>query len=206
MDASDPTMPADAGPVEAVEFRELVLAELDSVHRLAYHLALSRDLAEDLVQETYLRALKARARFRRTELGPRPWLFKILHNVYKSRLGKKYREPDASDDLDGRFAAPPDAPPVDLDWEQVDERLKRAVESLPPTHRSVLLMWAVEGLKYREIAEITDVPIGTVMSRLYRARQAIVEQTTELANEQRLVGRPGPSGTRPVTPIVEPRE
>ncbi len=63
-----------------------------------------------------------------------------------------------------------------IDWEQVDERLKNAVDGLPPAYRAVLLMWAVEGLKYREIARIIDAPVGTVMSRLHRARQAILEQ------------------------------
>jgi len=161
------------------EFRGLILEELNSVYRLAFHLARSRDEAEDLVQETYLRALKSRSTFRVTEHGARPWLFKILHNTYKTRLERRGREPAAaSDSIDGfpDHPAPPGAALEMIDWEQVDERLKSAVDALPPAYRVVLLMWAVEGLKYREIARIIETPVGTVMSRLHRARQAIIEQ------------------------------
>jgi len=161
------------------EFRGLVLEELNSVYRLAFHLARSRDEAEDLVQETYLRALKSRSTFRATDHGARPWLFKILHNTYKTRLERRGREPAAaSDSIDGfpDRQAPPGVALDAIDWEQVDERLKNAVDALPPAYRVVLLMWAVEGLKYREIARIIDAPVGTVMSRLHRARQAIIEQ------------------------------
>ncbi len=72
--------------LEPDEFRGLVLEELDSVYRLACHLARSRDEAEDLVQETYLRALKSHSTFRTTDHGARPWLFTILHNAYKTRV------------------------------------------------------------------------------------------------------------------------
>ena len=168
------------------EFRKLVLSELDAVHRLAYHLTFSTHEADDLVQETYLRAFKSSGTFQLTEHGPRPWLFKILHNVYRTRLSKRGREPGAAEDLEDQVAAPPDPPPAELDWEQMDERLKKAIEALSPAYRSVLLMWAVEGLKYREIAEVTGVAIGTVMSRLFRARQILCEQMTDLAAEYRL--------------------
>ena len=167
-------------------FRELVLPELDAVHRLAWHLTLSPHEADDLVQETYLRAFKGFATFRLTEHGPRPWLFKILHNTYRTRLGKRRQEPALDDDAADRAAAPPE-PPAVLDWEQVDERLKKAIEALPASYRTVLLLWAVEGLKYREIADVTEVALGTVMSRLFRARQILAGQLAELAAEQRLV-------------------
>ena len=74
-----------------------------------------------------------------------------------------------------------------LDWEHVDERLKVAIESLRPEYRSVLLLWGVEGMKYREIADIQDIPIGTVMSRLHRARAMLAEQLTEFAEEKGLL-------------------
>jgi RNA polymerase sigma-70 factor (ECF subfamily) len=165
--------------LEPDEFRGLVLEELNSVYRLACHLARSRDEAEDLVQETYLRALKSRSTFRSTDHGVRPWLFTILHNTYKSRVARRQREPTVTSDVVDDF---PDQPAPSrmalegIDWEQVDERLKNAVDTLPPAYRAVLLMWAVDGLKYREIARIIEAPVGTVMSRLHRARQAILEQ------------------------------
>ena len=70
-----------------------------------------------------------------------------------------------------------------LDWEQVDDRLKKAIDQLPEHYRQVLLLWAVEGLKYREVADVLDVPLGTVMSRLYRARAILSEQLAPLAGE-----------------------
>ena len=182
---------------EPDEFRALVLAELDAVHRLAYHLTLSTHEADDLVQETYLRALKSSAMFRATERGPRPWLFKILHNVYKTRLGR-LREPGDGEFLDDQAARPPDPLPDGIDWEQVDERVKSAWQELTPALRSVVLLWAVEGLSYKQIADVTDVPIGTVMSRLYRARQTLAEQLKEIGIEQRRVTEP--HGTGPGLP------
>jgi DNA-directed RNA polymerase specialized sigma24 family protein len=76
--------------------------------------------------------------------------------------------------------------PIDHpDWpqEKLDDRLKAAIDKLPDHYREVLLLWAIEGLKYREVAEVLDVPLGTVMSRLYRARAILSEQLADLAAE-----------------------
>ena len=70
-----------------------------------------------------------------------------------------------------------------MNWEEVDDQLKHAIEELPEHYRHVLLLWAVEGLKYREIAEIMDVVLGTVMSRLYRARAQLSQKLSDLAAE-----------------------
>jgi RNA polymerase sigma-70 factor (ECF subfamily) len=120
----------------------------------------------------------------------RPWLFKILHNVFYTKVSKARREPISAGELptaaalDGDPAQPP--PAWDLEsmaWEHVDGRLKAAIEQLRPEYRAVLLLWGVEGLKYREIAEIQDVPIGTVMSRLHRARSILAGELSEFAEE-----------------------
>ncbi|HEX8915551.1 MAG TPA: RNA polymerase sigma factor [Humisphaera sp.] len=169
---------------DPAEFRRLVLAELPAVHRLAVHLARSRERADDLVQETYLRAFRSAGTFRTTEFGPRPWLFKILHNAWRSRMAQKAPATGGEEVADQTAA--PEPVPLDLDWDQVDERLKRAIEELPDNYRDVLLLWAVEGLKYREIADVTGVPIGTVMSRLYRARQLLMTSLAPLAAEHRI--------------------
>ncbi|MGV6813480.1 MAG: sigma-70 family RNA polymerase sigma factor, partial [Phycisphaerales bacterium] len=75
---------------------------------------------------------------------------------------------------------PDEAPPVwdrtDLNWEHVDDRLKSAIDDLKDEYREILMLWGVDGLKYREIAEIIGVPIGTVMSRLHRARKLLADQ------------------------------
>ena len=173
-------------------FRELALAEMDAVYRMALHLARHPDDAGDLVQETYLKALKAEKTFELREQGVRPWLFKILHNNFYTRIQKQRREPTLGDDLPPQAVAGEvdDPPPAwdlaSLDWEQVDDRIKHAIEELPDYYREVLLLWAVEGMKYREIADIVGVPLGTVMSRLYRARAVLSEQLADLAAEHGL--------------------
>jgi RNA polymerase sigma-70 factor (ECF subfamily) len=176
------------------QFRELALAEMDAVYRMAYHLARNPDEAADLVQETYLRALRASHTFQLRDAGIRPWLFKILHNVFYTRLDQQRRQPSSTSDLqyDAVDATAGREPPAwdlaSLDWQYVDERLKHAIEQLPEHYREVLLLWAVEELKYREIADILGVPLGTVMSRLYRARAILAQQLGELAQEQGMKG------------------
>jgi RNA polymerase sigma-70 factor (ECF subfamily) len=178
--------------VSTEEFRELLLAEMDPVYRMAMHLARRPDEAADLVQETYLKAMRAQSTFRMTERGVRPWLFKILHNAFFSRVEKARRETPAGDGLpdDGALGDVDSPPPAwdlaSLDWEQVDDRLKRAIDELPAHYREVLLLWAVEGLKYREVADVLDVPLGTVMSRLHRTRAILSEKLADLAAEHRL--------------------
>ena len=175
--------------MQSEEFRRLALNELDAVYRMALHLARHPDEAQDLVQETYLRALRSESTFELRDRGIRPWLFKILHNAFYTRMDRKQREPTLADDLQHELAAEElehAAPAWDLaslDWEQVDERLKEAIDELDPRYRDVLLLWAVEGLKYREIAEMLEVPMGTVMSRLYRARAVLSGRLGELAEE-----------------------
>ena len=175
--------------MDSKSFRELALAEMDSVYRMAMHLSRHPDEAADLVQETYLKALKAESRFELREQGVRPWLFKILHNNFYTRVGKRKREPTLGDDLPEQsvLGAVDETPPAwdlaHLDWEQVDDRLKHAIEELPAHYREVLLLWAVEGLKYREVADVVGIPLGTVMSRLYRARAILSEKLSELAAE-----------------------
>ncbi|MEO1511747.1 MAG: sigma factor-like helix-turn-helix DNA-binding protein, partial [Planctomycetota bacterium] len=102
---------------------------------------------------------------------------------------KDARRPTAVEEFydEASSEGPPDEPPPlwdgeTLDWEQVDGRLKKAIGELKVEYREVLLMWGVEGLKYREIATILDVPIGTVMSRLHRARKLLSDAL--LADEQ----------------------
>ncbi len=162
---------------------------------MAVQLVRHPDEASDLVQETYMKALRVAERFEERGGGIRPWLFKILHNVFYTKLAKAKRDPMSVDELHG---APDDSPgPGDpspawnlqsLDWEHVDERLKDAIDHLRPEYRTVLLLWGVEGLKYREIAEIEDIPIGTVMSRLHRARSILADQLDDLAEETGRLG------------------
>lgn len=175
--------------MDETEFRNLALAELPAVYRLAYHLAACRDMVDDLVQETYLHAFKAASNFQLTDHGLRPWLFKILHNVVNEAYGKRKRDAklmdcacqSASAEVHPMTLALPSM--ASIDWDDVDERLKRAIDQLPPTLKSVFLLSAVEGLRYREIGDVIDAPVGTVMSRLYRARALLSMRLIDLASE-----------------------
>jgi len=190
-------MTSSTSKIDSETFRELALAELDSVYRMAFHLARGPEDAAELTQETFVRALRAEHQFELREKGIRPWLFKILHNLFYSRLDRKTREPTLVEDLQHELAPneldqPPPAWDLSmLDWEQVDERLKWAIDELADPYREVLLLWAIEGLKYREIAEVVGVPMGTVMSRLYRARSILSEKLAQLAAEHGIHGGDG---------------
>ncbi len=162
------------------QFRDAALREIDALYRLAHHLNPSD--ADDLVQETYLRALKAAERFSLGPRGIKPWLMKILSNVFRNRcrdgarlrlVGEWTFEPSDKQADAERYSH---VRLADLDWEQVDERLAGAVRALPEDLRLIFLLFAVEDLKYREIAEMLGIPIGTVMSRLSRARRILLDQ------------------------------
>ncbi|MEQ8318112.1 MAG: sigma-70 family RNA polymerase sigma factor [Phycisphaerales bacterium] len=170
--------------MERQAFEAMALEHLDSVYRLAYHLTRNPERADELVQNVYLRALKSETweKFEERGGGMRAWLFTIAHNAFYSDLKKQGRRPtpvgEFFEESDGELTPGEAAPAWDLasfDWEQVDESLKAAIEQLKPEFREILLLWGVENLKYREIAEILEVPIGTVMSRLHRARKLVAE-------------------------------
>ena len=166
------------------------MPHLDAVYRMAMHLARNPADASDLVQETYLKAIRACETFEDRGRGVRPWLFKILHNTFYSKVRKERNQPLTVDEFHNESSdqLPPDAPLpgfdlASLDWEHVDERLKAAIDDLRPEYRTILLLWGVEGMKYREIAAIEDVPIGTIMSRLHRARSILARELADLAEE-----------------------
>lgn len=186
--------------MEPTAFRKHLVAELDSVHRLAFHLTGNADEAAELTQQTCTRALQAAGRFELRDAGMRPWLFKILHNCFYTKRGREQKAPALTGDLEWEVPQKPasNARPAwtlsQFDWQQVDERIKHAVESLEPRYREVLLLWAIEGRKYREIAEHLAIPIGTVMSRLSRAR-AMLHQTLQPLAAQQRIGTAGETDT-----------
>jgi RNA polymerase sigma-70 factor (ECF subfamily) len=185
-------------------FQKLVLTEVESVHRLAYHLCRNLHEAEDLVQETYLHALGAAHSYQPHEHGARPWLFKILHNALHTRRARdrrareslrrlRDREPvdetkvgEGYPSVDGGGLGGVHPNELSINWEDMDERLYEAIRLLPVAHRTVFLLAAVEDFKYREIAEVVGIPVGTVMSRLSRARTVLAGQLRDLAAERNL--------------------
>lgn len=195
MSKQEPTHPTDpklAGAAqESHRFDEVVLCHVDLLYRMAFRLSGNRHDAEDLVQETFLRAHRAFAGFKLHEFGAKPWLLRIMHNVFVTRLGQTRRVPLLSDGADPDELAQDVRRPSALsdakekvDWEHLDEELQRALDSLAPEYRTVLMLWALGELSYKEIADVLDCAMGTVMSRLHRARRQLAGLLREYAAER----------------------
>jgi RNA polymerase sigma-70 factor (ECF subfamily) len=153
-------------------FRRRAVACLDGLYGFALSLCRDRTTAEDLVQETYVRALRARRR-PEPDQDVRPWLFTILHNVWRNERRRanavSLGEFEAASSLpDGG----PD-PAQGLDRAENAARVRAAIEALPGAFREVVMLRFAEGFSYQQIAEVLACPAGTVMSRLARARALI---------------------------------
>ena len=152
-------------------FIRLTAPHLDSLYRTALHMTGRVDRAEDAVQEMYLRAWRYFDSLDE-QRDAKVWLFAILRNAIFEASRKRKREVAATslDDVGAEnVAGPSEAPSARL----ADEEIVQAIGKLPEEFRMVVLLAVVEEMKYREIAEALDVPIGTVMSRLYRGRQLL---------------------------------
>lgn len=141
-----------------------------------------------MVQEVFLKARRSFGGFELRDYGAKPWLLKIMHNAYLTRRGVAGRGPTLLDDLSlNDFAADFEPQTLDslapgrLNWDLFDEELKHAVEKLAPEYRMVLLLWALGDMSYKEIAQVLGIAIGTVMSRLFRARRQLALALTEYA-------------------------
>jgi len=178
------------------QFEELALQQMDTLYRAAMRMTRDPAKAEDLVQETVLRALRAADRFELEQYGIRPWLLRIMHNLHSTRGERDSRQPRAvadeqltavadAHDADNISIVPLSANDERL-FDTMDERLAEALNELPGEYQQVLLYWAIEDLTYKEIASVLSVPVGTVMSRLFRARQRLAERLKSFAAEQRI--------------------
>jgi RNA polymerase sigma-70 factor, ECF subfamily len=145
-------------------FRQAIEAAIPALRRYARALTRNGELADDLVQDTLVRALRSEHLFHGGDI--RSWLYTILTNLNRNRLRALARRPalQAIDDSDAPELAGPETGARDIE---------RALASLVEDQRSALLLVVLEGLTYREVAEVQGVPIGTVMSRLARARMQI---------------------------------
>jgi RNA polymerase sigma-70 factor, ECF subfamily len=153
--------------------RDALGDHLDRLYRAAWALCGSREDAEDLVQETYTRVLSKR-RMIRTREDTLPYLLTVLRNTYISSLRTRDRRPKTApiEDSEARLAAPRAATPMSaLEAREVFG----AIAALPEDQRDVLAAVDVAGLSYAEAADALEVPVGTVMSRLYRGRNRVAE-------------------------------
>ncbi|MBI2901313.1 MAG: sigma-70 family RNA polymerase sigma factor [Planctomycetes bacterium] len=152
----------------AGEFERLALPLQNDLYFAALALSHHESDALDLVQDAYLRAFRAFDRFRPSGGGFKAWIFTILRNAYLDRCRAR-RESPVDFEASEEPAAGPDAASLPL-REILDDDLLRALRSLSPRHRTLVLLADIEGLAYKEIAEVLGCPIGSVMSGLFNAR------------------------------------
>ena len=169
------------------EFEALALPLFDSLYNFAHWLAQDRHEAEDLVQETYAKALKGFGSFRQGT-NFRAWIFKILRNTFltsRTGLSSALTDPLEPGDEDRLLPAVSQTPETLVITADLGEALQQAIEVLPAPFREVLLLADVEEMSYQEISETLSIPIGTVMSRLARARKAARQKLIESGYDQR---------------------
>jgi|SRR5579862_1321699 len=180
-------------------FEADALACLSSLYRTALRLTRVPEDAEDLVQDTYLKAFRSKDQF---EAGTnlKAWLFTILHNTALNRFRDQARHPvvynseavDRVADMPGNLGsgARPETPETHLLRETLDPDVKAAVDALPDAFRQAVWLRDVEEFSYAEIARMLAIPVGTVMSRISRGRRMLFEQLTAV-RQMAVAGRDG---------------
>ncbi|HET6795226.1 MAG TPA: sigma-70 family RNA polymerase sigma factor [Acidimicrobiales bacterium] len=180
-------------------FADQAMQHMPSLYSAALRMTRNAADAEDLVQETYLKAYRGFGSFQEgTNL--KAWLYKILTNTFINSYRARKRRPEESDvdDVEElylyRRLGGPEASVAGRSAEDqvmelfTDDEVKAALEALPEQFRLAVLLADVEGFSYKEIADIMEVPIGTVMSRLHRGRRALQKALVEFGRERGLVG------------------
>jgi len=165
------------GKPQSDSFEELAMPLFDQLYNFAHWLTQNREEAEDLVQETYVKALKGFSSF---QLGTnfRAWMYRILRNTFlTSRTGLRATStvPLDSDEDGPELAVENETPETTLLKRSDSELVQGAINELPVHYREILLLCEVEEMSYQEIAETLSIPLGTVMSRLSRARKTLRE-------------------------------
>jgi len=170
--------PRAPGPEEAQRFREILVPHLDAAYAFARFLCRDPIAAEDLVQDAYLSAFRAFATYRGGDA--KAWLFAIIRNrfletVRKVRPGREL----ALAESDADQAPDPDTPETILLRAADEATLRAAIEALPEPFREAVVLRDLQDMAYRQIAEITGVAMGTVMSRLARGRRLLAQSLSE---------------------------
>ena len=190
-------LPANVTEEDRERFQREALPLLDSLYAGALRMTRNPADAEDLVQETMLRAYRS---FDRFEPGTnlKAWLFRIMTNAYINTYRKRQREPlkVSQDDIedfdlyqelknhDPAYSATPESIVLD---NLLDSDITQAIDDLPEQFRMAVILSDLEGFTYAEMADIMDVPMGTVMSRLHRGRKTLQKRLLDLAKEKGIV-------------------
>jgi RNA polymerase sigma-70 factor (ECF subfamily) len=194
------TEPAPLAPPANEAFSALALTALDDVYRFARSLTRDEADAEDVVQETYLRAFRSWMTFQ-TGTDVRRWLFTIARNVFLRSKERGKREVNLDDD--GAEAV--DAAEAHDNWvrkgldpilasSELGPAISAALETLPESFRSVVVLVDVEDQSYEDAAEVLGIPVGTVRSRLFRGRKLLQEQLITHAQDAGLIPMSGDAG------------
>jgi len=180
-----------------MDFEDLVRPHVDALYRTALRMTGDSASAEDLVQEAYLKAWKNLHRFERGT-NFKAWIFTILTNAYINDYRKAARAPTVVTDFaevepaGAEEVQPLGAEDVARLGDRLGDRAKRALDRVPDEFRLVFLLSTIEDLTYKEIAAMLGIPIGTVMSRLFRARSILRAELVEFAREEGILrGRTG---------------
>lgn len=169
-------------------FDKEFLPHIHAMYNFGYRLTLERDDAKDLVQDTYFKAFRFIESFQKGT-NAKAWLFRILKNSFINDYRKKAKEPGKvdyqevesyynSDDVHRQIT--PDLR-VEALKDMIGDEISNALNSLDVDFRTVIILCDLEGFKYEEMAKILDIPIGTVRSRLHRARHLLKEKLSEYA-------------------------
>jgi len=167
-------------------FKNEFLPHMDSLYNFGYYLANDQEKAKDLLQETYLKAFRFIEYFQ-VGTNAKAWLIRIMKNSFINEYRKNSKTPykvdiedvNQKDDIDDDY--------IEMDMRQevfgnlIGDEITNAVNALPVDYRLIILLCDIEGFKYDEIAKIIDVPIGTVRSRLHRARNLLKEKLKDYA-------------------------
>ena len=171
-------------------FNQEFMPHINSMYNFAYRLTLDADDAKDLLQDTYLKAFRFIDSFQQGT-NAKAWLFRILKNSFINDYRKKSKEPSKvdyqevetfynSEDVDRQIT--PDLR-VEALQDMIGDEISIALNSLEVDFRTVIILCDLEGFKYEEMAKILDIPIGTVRSRLHRARNLLKEKLSEYAKK-----------------------
>ena len=176
-----------------LEFERIALVHLDTIYNAALRLTGHTSDAEDLVQETFLKAYRFFHRHRE-DSDCLAWLFRIMKNSYINRFRQKSREPAmvSNDGQDGLVFEPKESsgePDKEMLDRLLDDEVEQAVQALPDEFKMVVLLSDIEGLQYKEIADILSCPIGTVRSRLSRGRCLLKRQLWAHAQDHGFVDK-----------------
>jgi RNA polymerase sigma-70 factor, ECF subfamily len=174
---------------EESEFQHTTLQHIDSLYSTALRLCNNEKDAEDLVQDTYVKSLRFRDKFQ-DGTNLKAWLFKILTNTFINKYRRKVRERRFLDESGEIFASSEDFSNKSSDHSDPEREyisrvlaadLQKAIEQLPSDFRMAVILADVEEFSYKEIADMMDCPIGTVMSRIFRGRKLLQKQLIEQA-------------------------